>query len=235
MRWVWLDTENSNFYYKITELNKRQLSHTISIVTGHKVDQVLDYLNEIESDIELRTYLEQAIKISRYNKDIKVDYGRRIGWYAFVRIMKPEVVVETGVDHGVGACIITSALMRNAQEGFLGKYYGTDIRPEAGQLFRGKYSTYGSIIYGDSIQSLTEFRNKIDIFINDSDHNFEYEYTEYLTIKDKLSKGGIILGDNSHDSSSLLRFSEENNRSYLFFSEKPFSHWYPGGGIGISF
>src|SRR6266446_10867828 len=75
----------------------------------------------------------------------------------------------------------------------------------------------------------------IDLFINDSDHSAEYEYKEYLTVADKLTPSAVILGDNSHVSDSLRRFSEMRHRRFLFFQEKPKEHWYPGAGIGISY
>jgi len=73
------------------------------------------------------------------------------------------------------------------------------------------------------------------LFINDSDHSADYEYHEYLTIAANLTPNAIILGDNSHISDSLRRFSEERKRNFLVFREKPKDHWYPGAGIGISF
>ncbi len=53
----------------------------------------------------------------------------------------------------------------------------------AGWLFREPYSTFGKILYGDSIESLKNFKEPIDLFINDSDHDPEYEYREYESIK----------------------------------------------------
>lgn len=144
-------------------------------------------------------------------------------------------MIETGIDHGVGSCVLASALLRNTEEGKPGRYYGTEIRWEAGQLFCGAYASAGEILYGDSIESLKNFGEKMNVFINDSDHSAEYEYEEYCVIRDKLSDNGIILGDNSHVTNSLSRFSRETSRSFIFFSEKPENHWYPGAGIGISF
>ena len=99
----------------------------------------------------------------------------------------------------------------------------------------GKYKEVGEILYGDSIKSLSEFSEKIDLFINDSDHSADYEYQEYLTIKDLLREKAIILGDNSHCTSKLAEFSRETGRSFIFFQETPLNHWYPGAGIGISY
>ena len=56
---------------------------------------------------------------------------------------KPALVVEMGVDHGVGSCIISAALLRNIEEGFEGRYSGTEINPFAGMLLSDKYATVG--------------------------------------------------------------------------------------------
>ena len=127
------------------------------------------------------------------------------------------------------------ALMNNAKDGAEGYYYGTDIDPNAGGMYSEPYSSFGEIIYGDSIQSLKELNVTIDLFINDSNHDFDYERSEYETIKKSLKQESFILGDNSHVSDSLRNFSIANNREYVFFREVPKDHWYPGAGIGISF
>ena len=102
-------------------------------------------------------------------------------------------------------------------------------------MYSPPYSNYGEIYYGDSIQSLEKFDFQIDLFINDSNHNFDYEKNEHETIKKNLGSTSIILGDNSHISDSLRNFSISNKRSYIFFREVPRNHWYPGAGIGFSF
>ena len=102
-------------------------------------------------------------------------------------------------------------------------------------MLTDQYKAVGQILYGDSIKSLQSFHKKIDLFINDSDHSASYEYNEYLTIKPMLSDNAVILGDNSHVTDKLSQFSVENERNFVFFREEPKDHWYPGGGIGISY
>jgi hypothetical protein len=162
---------------------------------------------------------------------VRFFFGRRLG---VVRILKPSVIVETGVDQGAGACLLCAALMRNAAEGHPGRYFGTEIRTEAGVLFTKAYSTVGTILLGGSIDSLERFGEPIDLFINDTDHSPVYEAAEYDTIRDKLSPRAVILGDNSHATTALAEFSERRGRRFVFFSERPKDHWYPGAGIGIS-
>jgi len=172
---------------------------------------------------------------ARYSADQSIAFGRRLGWYAFVRILKPRVVVETGVDKGLGAVALCAALLRNEAEGTPGQYFGADINPRAGVLLSEPYTRVGKILYGDSIQSLQSIP-MIDMFVNDSDHSAAHERQEYDTIAEKLGAGGgLILGDNSHCTDVLAKFSAERGRQFIFFREQPKDHWYPGAGIGISF
>ena len=236
-KWLFKSRETTNFTYELEKYNKRYLAALISDVTGTSIDVVLGYFREIEGDQVLRKHVVDLTAQSKWSflADEEARFGRRIGWYAFARILKPRVVVETGVDKGLGACVLTAALKRNQEEGFEGRYYGTDLNPKAGYLLSGEYSDFGSVLYGDSIESLKEIGGSIDLFVNDSDHSPNYETEEYMTIKDKLAEGAIVLGDNAHCSGSLFEFSMEVNRSFVFFQEKPLDHWHPGSGIGISF
>ncbi len=167
--------------------------------------------------------------------DQEARYGRRLGWYAIVRAQKPAIVIETGVDKGLGTCLIASALLRNAAEGHPGRIYGLDLNPESGYLLGGQYANFGEVVVGDAVESLRKFEKNIDCFINDSDHSATYERAEYETICDKLSSKAILIGDNAHCSEELRNFALKTNRNFLFFREEPKDHWYPGAGIGVAF
>jgi len=237
LKWLFLSRETTNFTYDLTELNKIYLAQTIAFVTKKSYSEIKGYINEIESDSMLKKHIANETNKShqKYKSDNTIYYGRRIGWYAVVRAIKPKIIVETGVDKGLGSCILTSALIKNNSEGYSGYYYGTDINSNAGYLLTKKYAKFGEILYGDSIKSLNNFNKKIDLFINDSDHSADYEYNEYLVIKSKLSKKGIILGDNCDATDKLIKFSLENKMCFLYFQENPNNFFKNGGGIGFSF
>jgi len=236
-KWLFKSKETTNFTYDLEEGNKRYLASLVSRATGIGFEEAMLYINEIESDLELRTHISQAISKSDFasTADQEMRFGKRAGWYAIARALKPKVIIETGVDKGLGSCVLAAALKKNRHEGHEGYYYGTDINPDAGYLLSGDYADYGKILYGDSIESLKKFDGPIDLFINDSDHSATYEAKEYETIKDKLSERAVILGDNSHCTDKLFEFSLAAQRDFIFFQERPKDHWYPGGGIGISF
>jgi predicted O-methyltransferase YrrM len=232
--WVNQCTEASNFYYPLTEMNRQDLISTVAIVTGKPVAEIRAYLMELLEDEKLHDHLRGHLHSKHETKDSLIAFGRREGWYLFIRALKPKLVVETGVHHGVGASLIAAALLKNREAGYQGQYLGTDINSSAGSLFCNEYASVGEIRFGDSISTLTKLESKIDIFINDSDHSAEYEMREYVTIRENLARRSLILGDNSHVTSCLREFAEQNKRPFLFFKEVPDSHWYPGGGIGIS-
>ena len=234
--WLFRSREYTNFTYDLSPLNKKYLASFVADVAGIEVEVAEKYLQELESDKELKQHILEETQKSDYAvaAEKKVHFGRRAGWYAIARATKPQVLIETGVDKGLGTCVLCAALLRNQEEGHKGVYYGTDINPAAGYLLTGKYAEVGEVLYGDSIESLKKLESKIDLFINDSAHSKIYEKDEYEVISDKLSERGIILGDNSHCSPSLYDFSLESKRRFLFFGEKPIDHWYEGCGIGAS-
>jgi predicted O-methyltransferase YrrM len=236
LRWLIKSREHTNLTYDLTPTNLNYLAHTISFVTGDSVAQIEKYMQEPLDDFELiNTVRWTARHVDAQVSDDTCKFGRRLGWYAIVRSCRPRLVVETGVDKGLGAVLLCSALMRNSDLGSPGEYIGTDINPNAGAFFQAPYNRFGKIMYGDSIESLKKLTNQIDVFINDSDHSAEYEYREYRTIAANLSSQSIILGDNSHLTDKLMKFSREAERDFLFFKEEPDHHWFPGGGIGFSF
>ncbi|WP_207495320.1 class I SAM-dependent methyltransferase [Aridibaculum aurantiacum] len=237
LKWSVSSKEDTNFTYPLTKRNLQTLYQLISVVTGRSYQDVEGLGNEVQDDEELKAHVIKKIQASdqRSVADLRCDLHKRIGWYIMARITKPKVVIETGIDKGLGAVTLCAALLRNKAEGFDGFYYGTDINPEAGYMLDGKYSSVGKILYGDSVNSLQQFDKQVDLFINDSDHSAEYEYREYETIFPKLSENAIILGDNSHVTDELLKFSMAKGKKYLFYKEEPLDHWYPGGGIGFCF
>ncbi|MBN1117999.1 MAG: class I SAM-dependent methyltransferase [Bacteroidales bacterium] len=237
LQWGFTSNEYTNFTYYLTPGNVQYLAQTLAVVTNVDFTTIMNYIYEVESDEELKSAIISAINQSPEGRyaDKEVRFGRRLGWYAMVRILKPKVVIETGIDKGLGSIILCAALLRNKKEGFDGRYYGTDINPKAGYLLSGKYKEVGEVLYGDSIESLKKFDKKIDLFINDSDHSEDYEYQEYCTIKDMLGDKAVILGDNAHCTTKLSEFSFETGRKFLLFHEEPLNFWYPGAAIGFSF
>lgn len=237
VKWLVRSRETTNFTYDLTSDSMEYLAHTLCVVTGQPYDTIRGYMEEPAADTALHDHIRNTTRNSRHwwAADDVVRFGRRLGWYALVRAIKPRVVIETGVDKGLGAVLLASAVLRNRSEGHEGIYRGTDIRTTAGYLLSGPYKEAGHVLYGDSIESLTAFGQPIDLFINDSDHSADYEYREYQTIEGKLTPESVVVSDNGHVTAKLAKFARETDRRFVYFQEQPANHWYPGGGLGIAF
>ena len=237
LRWVLRSKEHYNHTFDLTDLNKIYLANYIAAISGHPVGTIQGYIRELEGDEELRSFLRQRTLASpdRHNSDAEPRYGRRLGWYALVRATRPKVIMETGVDRGLGTCVVAAALRRNSQEGFPGLVYATDNNPQCGNLFAGPYREFGKILLGDSVELLRTFQQPVDIFIHDSDHRPEYEWAEFVAIEPRLRSNSMVLSDNSHETSKLFEFAQRVGKPFLYFQDEPKDHWWPGDGIGAAY
>ena len=122
VEWVQRSRETSNFTYDLNELNLGQLAGWVSAVSGCSLHQARKWMDELRQDTDLCQHLNRLTEMADHAiiADLNVGYGRRIGWYALVRALKPRVVVETGVDTGLGSCVLAAALLRNRAEGYEG-------------------------------------------------------------------------------------------------------------------
>jgi methyltransferase family protein len=235
--WTLRSREHYNYSYELQPLNLEYLAAFVSTITGQPRKVTRNYIREIETDAALR---EHVVRLNRSHKerfvaDPEARFGRRMGWYALIRAQKPRIVVETGVDKGLGSCVIAAALLKNAAEGSPGRLFALDINPNAGYLLTEPYSQVGQMVYGDSLASIAGMKEQVDFFIHDSDHSAQHEANELRAVEPKLSSRALVLSDNADATDELLKFADRTSRQFLFFGEKPKKHWWPGEGIGVAF
>src|SRR5215472_4081234 len=114
-RWLVRSREDTNWTYDLQEQNLLALACTISCVTGMPANEVFPYIQEGNEDQVLREHVARytASSAQRARADATCRFGRRLGVYAIARVMKPRLVVETGVDKGLGSVLLAAALLRN--------------------------------------------------------------------------------------------------------------------------
>lgn len=230
-RWLVRSREHTNFTYDLTRRNRDHLAWWVANLTGAPVAEIRGYIEELDVDEELRGHIERATRASERWRlaDSEVRYGRRAGWYAVVRALRPRLVIETGTDKGLGSCVLAAALLRNGD----GRVITMDVNPESGYLVTGRYAEVVDRQVGDSIQLLRAVEDPVGLFLHDSWHTYEHETNELDAVEDRLSDG-LALSDNAHGSDALLDWAERNGRCFTFFREEPAEHWYPGEGIGAA-
>jgi predicted O-methyltransferase YrrM len=237
-RWLFTSHEHHNHTYDLTPLSRDHLAWFVSVVCGVPVARARAWFAEIESDAALRAHIESATAAAarRGLADREVRYARRIGWYAMVRARKPAHVVETGVDKGLGTCVIAAALLRNAAEGRPGRVTSLDINPEAGYLASARpWADVVDLVIGDSVAGIQALDRPVDLFLHDSDHATAHERREFEAVEPRLAPDALLLTDNVTKTNVLARHAEKSGRRFLAYRETPANHWFPGDGIGAAF
>jgi hypothetical protein len=234
LQWALSRRECTNYTYDLQTESVAYLISFVAVTAGIERSVAEKYIQELEEDRALRSHLQDSIRTHLSSvADTEIFYGRRLGWYALVRAKKPKTVVETGIDKGMGSCVLAAALLRNAAEGSPGRYYGIDINPGAGVCFGGEYAKTGEILFGDSAQMLERLPFTIDFLIADSCHAEGYEGKEYGAAQDKLNPEGVVISDS--DYAELANFALKTGRKFLFWPEWPKDHFYKGAGIALAY
>jgi predicted O-methyltransferase YrrM len=236
-RWLVRSREHTNFTYDLTALSREHLAWFVSEVCRVPVNRVRAYFAELDADDGLRTHIERrsASAARRGLADSAARYGRRIGWYAMVRARGPRLVVETGIDKGLGTCVLASALLRNAEEGRPGRLLSIDVNPDAGYLVAGSpWSCVVDLVTDDSLRALPQIAGPVDLFVHDSDHAPRHEAAELDAIEPHMAPDGVLLSDNATVTNVLAEHAEATGRRFLAFRETPAGHWFPGEGIGAA-
>ncbi|WP_347059002.1 class I SAM-dependent methyltransferase [Blastococcus sp. HT6-30] len=234
-KWLAHSKEHTNFTVHLQETNHEHLAWFVADLTGITVQQARGYIQELREDEELQKFVRHRARVGPRSGliDPEARFGRRLGWYAITRARQPRLVVECGIDKGLGTLAFAAALRRNEMEGgTTGRVLAIDVNPSAGALIGGPYAAYVDQAIAPSVDVLRSLDEQIDVFLHDSDHNLEYEQQELLMAAEHLAPRGIVLSDNP--SLTLPMWAEAAGRHFAFFQERPQNSWLAGSGFGVA-
>jgi predicted O-methyltransferase YrrM len=233
IRWLVRSREYTNLTYELAPLNREHLAWFIAEVTGLPFRAISGYFRELEEDTRLACHLIEATQRSRRRRlaDPGPRYGLRMGWYALIRAVQPDHVVETGTDKGLGACVIAAALLRNGH----GRLTTVDVNPDAGYLLDGDYAAVADLHIADSLAVLNRLDQRIDIFFHEVHASATQERAEYQALNRLAGPHSIVVSDNGRSNNELARWALEHERRLLCFQELPADHWYPGSAMCLAF
>ena len=141
-----------------------------------------------------------------------------IVYYALIRLMRPGVVVETGVNNGFSTRFLLLAMERNGC-GMLHsidlptpkedvRQIGKDIGWLVPDRLRGRWQLH----MGDAkelLPKLLKTLGAVDIFIHDSLHTYDHMLFEYRTAWPHVRAGGILVSDDTDFNSAFPEFAAE--------------------------
>lgn len=165
-----------------------------------------------------------------------------ISLYILVRVIKPKIVVETGVGPGGSTALILLALSKN-ESGHLysidlpgndalvypkiGRCYNVHVPPgyNVGWLVPLWLKKRWTLKLGDSRELLPGLVSKlgsIDMFLHDSLHTDEHILFELSTVSSHLTKNGLILADdvNEYWSMAFVKFCKENGLPFTVLGNR---------------
>jgi Methyltransferase domain len=233
LRYLALDPELDNFTYDIE--NRDELARTLAEVTQVDVSMVEGYIAEADADSRLHQPA-RGRPILRLRHKRVMHLGRRLGWYVAARVLKPALIVETGIHGGLGSRLLLLALARNRDEGAPGELISIDIDTAAGALVERSLRGDWRPVFGSTYDALKPAiaGRQVGMLIHDSDHTYECERFEFEAALDSAAERAVFISDNSHASSALPDLARERGMRYGYFVERPRDHFYPGAGLGIA-
>lgn len=180
------------------------------------------YVDELLCDKSLKNQFERMcrehsiVKYSNWESKVRSFPGNVVIYYALIREICPQVIVETGTATGSMTAYILAALNKNER----GILKSIDIPPVKGQLTMNlslssseigywipeAYKNRWIYIEGDAKLLLPKVlaEERVDFFIHDSLHTRSHMMFEYSVARALMPRGSIIASDdvlwnNSYD------------------------------------
>lgn len=228
---VLTDPEPHNFTYELA--NEAELGDWVQIVSGCAGAEVQRLLAEARTDGLLAQRLRSATAGRWLWSKPSPPFGKRLAWYALARLLKPELIVETGVHDGLGSLLLLRALERNLQESAPGRLVSFDVNPAAGWIV-GRHPLWELRIEPSraGLSRVLSGSPPVGIFIHDSLHDYENERYELRTAAAQLAANGVLISDNAHVTQALADTCREFGLHYFEFRERSMRHFYLGGAMG---
>lgn len=233
LKFVVLDPEVENFTYEIE--NERELAVFLARALGVSPDELAAYIDEAQSDPELTTELDRRVRW-RWDTKRHLPLGRRLGWYAVTRLLKPKTTVETGIHAGLGSLAILRALERNSEYGAPGELISFDMLEGTGWLVPTRLRPFWTPVYESTLSALdrTLEGRSVDLLIQDLGAGYEAERHDYEAVSRHASDRLVLIGASGHLTTALRDFSAERGLEYRHFIDVPHRHVFSGSATGIA-
>jgi len=181
-------------------------------------EELNTYSKELLNSKVWRTLIEKKVDTLAHSK------GGLLTLYALVRKLKPEVMLETGVERGCTTTIFLYALHMNQKGKLISIDYCGQHPTWVGMYVPEDLKYRWQFIKGKTCNILPTIKDKVDIFFHDSEHTYDNMYYEYQWANKNVVDKGLIL---SHDIGANNAFFDfAHNYGYEYYFINSFS---PGG------
>ncbi|MSP19182.1 MAG: class I SAM-dependent methyltransferase [Bdellovibrionales bacterium] len=201
---------------------------------GSVTFNILRRLNKETDPKEIAHYLKECKVL--FKPAQRLEYGdRTLALHALIRILKPNVVVETGCAWGGSASFLLAALEKNGRGELISidlpastvsqaKFMGVN-KDQIGALVPEELRKRWKLVTGDARIELPRIlaENDADIFIHDSLHTTTHQAFEYITARSLMREGALIVSDDIRWNGAFRSFVQLHNlRGYILVEDKNF-------------
>lgn len=232
LRYVLLDPETESFTFELD--NELEVVDTLAVALRAPREDLLRYAEETHTDPELHERLTRHLRW-RFDVKHRPPLGNRLVWYLIARALKPELIVETGIYHGLGSLVLLRALARNAAEGSPGELMSFDVSPRAGVMVREGMREPWRRFTGRTNELLEPALagRSVGMLIHDTPHTEENQRLEFgAAISHAASR--LVIVDSSGWMPTLPEMCAEHNGSYRRVQLRSRGHVYPGASIAFA-
>jgi len=139
--------------------------------------------------------------------------------YVLCRLVKPELVVQTGVRFGSFDAHISAALNKNKK----GKMYSIDLNEQyegfkCGYLIREKDRGRWELVVGDAKDKLSRLMSQldsVDLFIHDSTHTKKHMRWEFEEAYENINASGFMASHDVLKNDVFRLFAKEKDMQWI--------------------
>lgn len=217
----WQDSKTSIFNYAQDKSLRDDIFKSIFPEDFHskedlrKVSGIMkNYTDIFFNKLKNETY--PSIK-KPYPLDYTLDNQSGLFLYILCKIIKPKIVVETGVAYGLSSMYILQALSENK----IGTLYSIDSvfspwqsKEMIGSAIPSHLCENWKLVFGPSSEKLKETLSSLaslDIFFHDSLHTYKNMQFEFETVWPFVNKDGFLISDDISGNNAFHDFYSKMN------------------------
>lgn len=155
-----------------------------------------------------------------YDAAFAIEEGSAFLIYALVRLLRPSVVLETGVANGHSTALILNALGENGS----GELHSIDVSNDVGNLVADKRQWHLHLLdlskLKKSFAAIVAQLPAIDLMIHDSDHSYQWMRYELEAVFPRISSRGVLACDDINICYGMIDFCVAHNMKPLLLMEK---------------
>ena len=228
---LWKDSKAPVYHYTeqeqldIHSIIRNLFQNSNLAIQNFEIDRspIRDHIASFLKELSRKKFPSKA---KPYPLDFSLDDDSGLFLYSLCKIIKPKVVLETGVAYGLSSAHILQALHENNS----GILYSIDslfrpweTRDMIGAAIPSHLRSNWKLILGSSSEKLKEVLSsigEIDIFIHDSVHSYKNMLYEYEAAWPFIKERGFLVSDDVSANNAFHDFCMKLDLKPLILSQK---------------